>query len=816
MIVKLNRCNALGWDHVTPERSLGLIACGMTNGDIELWDPVKVIEKGNPIVSILSSHTGAIESLALSRLEPHILASTSTRGEVLVWDMNHSAKPSPIPLVKMDIITGVSWNNQVPHIMSTCSNTGYTSIWDLRSKREIMTLTTQFTTNTRAVQWDPQVATQLITASEEFSSVIHTWDLRQSRRPSKTFVGHEQTITSLSWSHQSPDQLLSTDKSGKTLCWNPSLGTLVGELDDHNQAALWCPYRPDIFASCSLDGKINISSIQKCFPDHPASTDPRRSIRPAVQHSNYRPVGASFGYNGKLVLFRSASTTNSFGSQVKIVDIQPLPEVVQRADRLIKGLQGPAENLEQIILENRIKDGPQEWKVLGALVSEDPRQAIIGLVEDKRIPMEYNISVDEMDPDAHRDSDIDIDMDSKIARFVSVGDFGSAVDLCIQANRMSEALLMATCGDKDLLRRTQAIYFEQRVCPPSYLCLVKYLLHNDLHSMIHQSPLQDWPHIIAAICTFASPSELQELLCAFGDRLADDFKSQALICYMTAGNMIKACEIWLQDYDLVHTTTAQLQDLVEILSVFQKIIGFEASKKDPPHVFERLYQVYCDYGHLMATNGRLDIALYYYSSIPTRLHNTPHVRVLYDRLYRASSSSEAENLKIPHLAFEYKEILFKPHLQVNPPEIQPTTLAPKLKVSPTKPAYDALKDPLPYELPEKKRIVKDKQAIEQPIIHTILLGELREARRYSSIHQKKTLDDTERRLKILFDQLNNRQVDDMVVECMVCLVKALERGDYEEAERIQVELVATCYDACGSWLVGVKRIIGQAKQLKYR
>ncbi|KAL0084054.1 hypothetical protein F4703DRAFT_1858252 [Phycomyces blakesleeanus] len=833
IIAKVNttkRCNALDWDNVTLERPLGLITCGMSNGDIELWDPAKIIEKGNTVVSTLSGHTAEIESLALSRLEPHMLASTGAKGEVFVWDMNHLVKPyvPGVPSVRMDVVTGVSWNSQVPHILSTCSNNGFTSVWDLRSRREIMSLTAQFTTSTQAVQWNPQVATQLVAASEDFSSVIHIWDLRQNRRPSKTLVGHEQTITSLSWSYNSPGQLLSTDKAGRTLQWDPSLGTLVEELGSHNQYALWCPQRPDSFASCSLDGKIKFCSIQSNLPNVPVkqelpiSPHPRTDSRPI-----YRSVGASFGYNGKLVIFRSRlskSNINTPVPQVHIMDIQPLPEVTQRAEKLFRCLSQDLDGSIDRLIDKKIQleYKSQEWKMLGALVSKDPRQTIIGLVEDKRVPMEYNKSVDEMSPDMIRrkDSDRDRDMDIKISRCVSVGDFGSAVDLCIESNRMAEALLMATCGDKDLLKRTQTIYFEQRVCPPSYLCLVKHILRNDLHSMTHQSPVEDWPHIIAAICTFASPSELQVLLNAFGDRLLKSFRSQALICYMAAGNMTKVCEIWLQYYDPVRTTAVQLQDLVERLSVFQKITGFEASKKDPPHVFERLYQVYCDYAHLMATHGRLDIALYYYSIIPNIFHNTPQMLVLYDRIYRASSSIEAENLRIPPLAFEYQEILCKPDLQNKPPEnTQSTDPSLKARVSPNKPAFDALQDPLsPHELPllEKKRFPKDDKSHiipEQRIIYTVLVKELREARRCSPINHKRTLDDTERRLKILFDQLNNQQVSETVVGCMLSLVKALEKGEYEEAERIQVELVATCYDACGSWLVGVKRLIGHAKQL---
>ena len=42
---------------------------------------------------------------------------------------------------------------------------------------------------------------------------------------------------------------------------------------------------------------------------------------------------------------------------------------------------------------------------------------------------------------------------------------------------------------------------------------------------------------------------------------------------------------------------------------------------------------------------------------------------------------------------------------------------------------------------------------------------------------------------------------------------ALQSRDYDTAQRIQVDLVTTRYEECGSWLVGVKRLIDNAKTM---
>lgn len=42
--------------------------------------------------------------------------------------------------MKLDEITALNWNAQVPHILATSSSTGYTVVWDLRGKREVVAL----------------------------------------------------------------------------------------------------------------------------------------------------------------------------------------------------------------------------------------------------------------------------------------------------------------------------------------------------------------------------------------------------------------------------------------------------------------------------------------------------------------------------------------------------------------------------------------------------------------------------------------------------------------------------------------------------
>jgi protein transport protein SEC31 len=42
---------------------------------------------------------------------------------------------------KLDEISALAWNAQVGHVLATASTSGYTVVWDLRGKREVVALT---------------------------------------------------------------------------------------------------------------------------------------------------------------------------------------------------------------------------------------------------------------------------------------------------------------------------------------------------------------------------------------------------------------------------------------------------------------------------------------------------------------------------------------------------------------------------------------------------------------------------------------------------------------------------------------------------
>jgi protein transport protein SEC31 len=77
---------------------------------------------------------------------------------------------------------------------------------------------------------------------------------------------------------------------------------------------------------------------------------------------------------------------------------------------------------------------------------------------------------------------------------------------------------------------------------------------------------------------------------------------------------------------------------------------------------------------------------------------------------------------------------------------------------------------------------------------------------------KPQVNDTKKRLEILFDHLNNEDlIKPDTVGQLVELSQALERRDFNRAGDIQMEVHRDRVEECGNWMVGVKRLVGMCR-----
>ncbi|KAL5498571.1 SEC31 [Sanghuangporus vaninii] len=423
-----SRFNRIAWGSPNTGRSRGVIAAGMENGELGLWDPEKILETsdtGGSLILRNTIHQGPVRGLDFNPIQTNLLSSGAVNGEIYIWDLKDPSKPySPgTRSSKLDEITSLAWNRQVQYVLASSSSTGYTVVWDLRNKREVVALTYGGTTQglnimgaggrkgMSDVAWHPDNATRLVTSSEDDASpVVMVWDLRNARAPEKILTGHEKGILSLSWCRQDADLLLSSGKDNRVLCWNPQSAEIVGELPyAANWAfqAQWCPRNPDLLATAYFDGTIGIHSIQTTneaaeaqapvatpkpdgsdvfdVPGFARTTQPTLSLKQPPKWLR-RPISASFGYGGKLVSVLNLQSAHG-KTQSSVVHIRKVvtePDIISRAKDLKAATDGQSLNEfarnKSADAEARQVHDTASWKALASLFRADSREELVTLL----------------------------------------------------------------------------------------------------------------------------------------------------------------------------------------------------------------------------------------------------------------------------------------------------------------------------------------------------------------------------------------------------------------------------------------------------
>ncbi|TPX44564.1 hypothetical protein SeLEV6574_g04428 [Synchytrium endobioticum] len=422
------RFNRLAWGSYGSAKPHGIIAGGMEDGQLDLWDPDILLSQSqtppdqqqDPLILQTAAHTGPVRGLDFNPSQPNLLASAATDGEIFVWDLTNPTRPySPgNRSARLEDITALSWNRHAAHIMATSSNNGYTVVWDLRNKREVTQLRHLGSgpggrVPVSGVAWNPDVATQIVTAGDDdISPVILIWDLRNSRAPEKQLMGHSKGILSVSWCPRDSDLLMSSAKDNRTLVWNPSTGDVIGELEQSANWGFdlqWCTRNPDLVAVASFDGKVVVHSLQGTSSDEdilPPSqkTSPTDPFAPAYHQISdqgassetkfhlaqppkwmRRPVGATWAFGGRLVTFSKSHTTAPLQpgerrtQPVSIRIVASDPQFAHRLDELDKAMGDAAQKEDYIAFcQGRSADVARNdtdvWKFLRLMFESDARE----------------------------------------------------------------------------------------------------------------------------------------------------------------------------------------------------------------------------------------------------------------------------------------------------------------------------------------------------------------------------------------------------------------------------------------------------------
>lgn len=383
--------------------SHGVVAGGMSDGSINLWNVDAILQRAPQEQALLSRsevHKGQVLGLQFHPQQPNLLASGATDGEVYVWDLANLRapvpnKPSNAKSAHLSGITSLAWNRSAPQILASASEVGETTVWDLRQKRSIITIRNSARMNVRAsgLAWNPAAGTQLAVCYSNYP-VTEIWDLRQSMTPKLKLEGvHSGSILSLDWCPNDPSVLMTVGEDARMASWNPLTGALLHEYTTSGQVAFdvkWSPKQPNLLSTSSYDGKVNVLSIDTTGPSH-------------VPAWMTKPVGTAFGFGGKLVSFgldkpAAAATPTAAGptsphkpaasvAPLPTVQIQQLvtdPDVLDKAAGLQQILQQgdfPTFCSEKIVAAGSDEDEKTIWTFMKILFEDGANQRYLLLKE---------------------------------------------------------------------------------------------------------------------------------------------------------------------------------------------------------------------------------------------------------------------------------------------------------------------------------------------------------------------------------------------------------------------------------------------------
>eukprot|EP00002_Diphylleia_rotans_P014283 TRINITY_DN2783_c0_g1_i5.p1 TRINITY_DN2783_c0_g1~~TRINITY_DN2783_c0_g1_i5.p1 ORF type:complete len:1070 (-),score=205.88 TRINITY_DN2783_c0_g1_i5:126-3335(-) len=390
------RFHRIEWAARNNDASLpyGLVAGGMDNGSITFWDPARLLQPQEgeyPLLATTEKHTGPVKALDFNPFQQNLLASGATDSEIYVWDVSNINAPSVYsPGVKgsqsVDI-TCVAWNRKVAHILGSATHNGQCVIWDLKARRPVINFSDSSKMRScRAIAWNPDVATQIATSSDdERNPVVQLWDLRNAYSPVKEFMGHNKGVLSLAWNPYDSQILVSSGKDHRTLCWNPETGDLLCELPQAthwNFDVRWSPRIPSLLCASSFGRKVAVHSLQdlNTQADQQFDVSSQEKVASHVPKWLQRPAGAAFGFGGKLITFGKPKRVT--GTEPFTVSVQEVPGdqfVSQRAESLEAAVEAKA-LLDYCESKARTAESLQEqelWNFMGILNSKESRRDLI-------------------------------------------------------------------------------------------------------------------------------------------------------------------------------------------------------------------------------------------------------------------------------------------------------------------------------------------------------------------------------------------------------------------------------------------------------
>ena len=668
---------AISW---TESMSHGVIAGGLDDGTVTLWDPALVFEhehvhRHGPLPVIFSAQLHAnrgVSALAFHPTRPSMFASCGLDGSLVVVNLERPDSPEIIrpTLQQANVeLTCLAWNPKVPYILAVASSAGKISIVDLRENQRKEVRAFEDPSRRKkisSIAWNPTNPTQLAAAyNEDGNPGIQFWDVSKDQ-PIKEVAAHSRGVLGLAWSETDPNLLVSSGKEGRVVCWSVKDGGME-ILSELSGAAGQVALNSCGLSAVSGGGLIVINSI--CENITNSKYIPKWETRSACC--------GNFGFGGKLIKTGQGS----------IISIHSIPEDAALLEGASQFEQFMANrNFSEFCNQQATHGDERErlgWDLLGEMLNgsggfERVKSRLLeGLgVADVSVPIEQYLGRridrgEQILPASPRRSELPNDPVLDEAQIDSVfdqlaggvaggmassgmyhsgvlspggaysvaenltdwnsgpealikgsllcGDLRAAVEMCVQTGRMAEALVFASGGGQELFDWARGLYLKRQGDP--FVKRMGVLLSGDLQKAIKSWDLSSWTEALAVIATYCSDAQNFSQLCGIlGERLEKerfDLRS-AILCYIACADFSKTAKAWAGLGGGPDGHAIGIQKLVEKMTVLQAATGGTTD--------ELFLNSVVEYSKLLANSGDVDNAMRYLCLIPDNLGSAKYLK----------------------------------------------------------------------------------------------------------------------------------------------------------------------------------------------
>ncbi|XP_063829177.1 protein transport protein Sec31A [Ostrinia nubilalis] len=583
-----------------------LLASGASESEIFIWDLNNTSQPMAP--GNRSQPPDHVQGLAWNQQVQHILGSTfATR--CVVWDLRKNE-----PIMKLsDATSRTRWRSLAWHpgvatqlcVASEDDQAPVLQLWDLRLAASPLLTLEGHQKGALALSWSRHDPDMLLSAGKD--GRILCWNPNNTAQPGGELVmevgQQRQWVFEARWCPRAPG-LLAAASFDQQLAVHTVLPTSRPEVTSQSQNNIMESFG-------GLESFSQLPAVQR-EPQNVAQT-PRQLPQPSRAPAWLRrPVAAKFAFGGKLVTFEKCPQEAGPQKMVYVSQVVSDPEVIEKAAQLDAAL-GPGltydpQNAQHFAEYCRARgDAASEqherytWFFLRANFLPNFREEVLNLLGFKQddIPSKFKsngVPGDGTQPDVaalsrgesteteaelstdtstdlsdattlieRKLANVDIgtavtnvvipngeDPTSLICRALICGNLEEAVELCLDASRVADALIIASLGSQELLYKVQKYHLKQTASDPVSL-ISGSLLQSRWDTLVQSASPRNWRDTLAAIVTHCDGEALAHYCEMLGDKLSAEsepaLKEAASLCYLCAMSPSPLAALWARRAD---------------------------------------------------------------------------------------------------------------------------------------------------------------------------------------------------------------------------------------------------------------------------